>query len=237
MDIKEKFGKILDDFRLKREIKLSKKSEGVSKKKFSIEKLKDFGLIIVATMLIGVGYINFSVSQSEEDVTETVSQYDSQLENNFGDVQLVSSENSVVENETEEVESEETAETSQDLVDNSWSDLSEYFTELKLNRDNLYSQKLEAYEQIVSSSTISSEQKSIAIQEIEEITELQNEIAIAEELIQLKGFENVVIYVNDNSVSVVVRSAALSTEQIAQIQNIVSRELDVEIANISITNK
>ena len=232
MDIKEKFNHFLDDLRLKREMRLLKKKE---EKKFNIERLKDFGLIIVAVTLIGVGYVNFSVNQNEEEAIET----SSQSENNFGDVELVSSESNVVENtsESEETEVEEETTTETSLVENDESDISEYFTELKLNRDNLYSQKLEAYEQIVSSSTISSEQKAVAIQEIEEITEIQNEIAVAEELIKLKGFENVVIYVNGDSVSVIVRSAALSTEQIAQIQNIVSRELNVEIANISISNK
>ena len=232
MDIKEKFNHFLDDLRLKREMRLLKKKE---EKKFNIERLKDFGLIIVAVTLIGVGYVNFSVNQNEEEAIET----SSQSENNFGDVELVSSESNVVENtsESEETEVEEETTTETSLVENDESDISEYFTELKLNRDNLYSQKLEAYEQIVSSSTISSEQKAVAIQEIEEITEIQNEIAVAEELIKLKGFENVVIYVNGDSVSVIVRSAALSTEQIAQIQNIVSRELNVEIVNISISNK
>ena len=236
MNIKEKFDKFVDDWRLKKEIKLAKK-ENDGKQKFNIEKLKDFGLIIVAVMLVGIGYVNFSISQDEEETTQTASQ----SENNFGDVQLVSSENNLVEEDSQvdetDDESEDAVQTSEDLVENDESDLSEYFTELKLERDNLYSQKLEAYEQIVASDTISSEQKSIAIQEIEEITELQSKIAIAEELIELKGFENVVIYVNDDSVSVIVRSAALSTEQIAQIQNIVSRELDVEISDISISNK
>ena len=40
-----------------------------------------------------------------------------------------------------------------------------------------------------------------------------------------------------NSVSVVVRISALSLEQVAQIQNIVSRELNVGIDKISISNK
>lgn len=112
-----------------------------------------------------------------------------------------------------------------------------YFTELKLKRDNIYSQKLEVYSQMINSNTISSEQKSIAIQEVSTITETQNAIQVAEELIKLKGFENVVIYVNGDSVSVVVRSAALSLEQVAQIQNIVSRELKIDASKISISNK
>lgn len=136
----------------------------------------------------------------------------------------------VVQNESE---AEETA---SEVVseDNS---IQSYFTNLKLNRDNIYSQKLDAYEKMVESSSISSEQKGVAIQEIENITNTQNAILVAEELIKLKDFENVVIYANGDTASVVVRAAALSNEQVAQIQNIVSRELNIDVSNISISNK
>ena len=60
---------------------------------------------------------------------------------------------------------------------------------------------------------------------------------IAENLISTKGFENSIIFVNDTSVSVVVKAENLEKEQIAQIQNIVSRELKVELENIHISHK
>ena len=58
---------------------------------------------------------------------------------------------------------------------------------------------------------------------------------IAENLIKAKGFENVIIFSNENSVSVIVKTEALEPEKIAQIQNIVSRELEIgaELINIS----
>ena len=60
---------------------------------------------------------------------------------------------------------------------------------------------------------------------------------IAENLIKNKGFENVVILINNDTVSVIVKSPNLNKEQISKIQNIVSRELNVEMSNISISNK
>ena len=270
MKLKEKVKKLLDEQRLDREIKIarkniedkekdkvqvvkmsnseenknSEKTENSDKnKKFSFERVKDIGLVMVALMLIGFGYANFS---SGEDVEEEIVQTSSQSSNSLGDVQLVSAEEGVlVENddivsnevETSSEDTDETTSTTENTTESSSSDISAYFTELKLNRDNIYSQKLEVYQQIVDSTSISSEQKAIAIQEIENITETQNSIAIAEELIKLKGFENVVIYVNDNAVTVIVRSATLTSDQVAQIQNIVTRELDVSVSNISISNK
>lgn len=227
------------------------------KYKFSLERLKDAGLVAVAVMLIGIGYANFSGKDSS-DIQNQVVQTSSEYSNNLGDVQLVNSEEaSLVENDntaqnstSQETNSDtnesentivenatETTSTNENTNNTSSNNVSEYFTELKLDRDNMYSQKLEAYQKIVDSTAISSEQKAIAIQEIEKITETQNAISVAEELIKLKGFENVVIYVNDNSVTVIVRSANLTSDQVAQIQNIVTRQLGVSVSNISISNK
>ena len=44
-------------------------------------------------------------------------------------------------------------------------------------------------------------------------------------------------YVNENAVTVIVRSADLTSSQVAQIQSIVTRQLNVEATNISISNK
>ena len=228
------------------------------KYKVSIERLKDAGLVAVAVMLIGIGYANFSGSENN-DIQNQVIQTASESENNLGDVQLVNSEatslvendNTVnnsntqasnsnsteIENNVEETNSETETTSTSESSNNTSTSTTEYFTELKLDRDNIYSQKLEAYQQIVDSTAISSEQKAIAIQEIEKITDEQNSISVAEELIKLKGFEDVVIYANDNAVTVIVRSANLSSDQVAQIQNIVTRQLDVSVSNISISNK
>ena len=113
----------------------------------------------------------------------------------------------------------------------------DYYAASKLERDKMYSQMLETYQKILESTTISSEQKAISEQEIAKINQTQNAIMIAENLISTKGFEKSVIFVNDNSVNVVVKAENLQTEEIAQIQNIVSRELKVEIENIHISHK
>lgn len=113
----------------------------------------------------------------------------------------------------------------------------DYFTSSKLERDKMYSQMLETYQKILESTSVSSEQKAISNQEITKINQTKNAIMIAENLISTKGFKNSVIFVNDGSVSIVVKSENLGQEQIAQIQNIVSRELKVKVENIHISNK
>ena len=60
---------------------------------------------------------------------------------------------------------------------------------------------------------------------------------ICENLIKTKGIEDVVIFVNDKSISVIVKADKLENDTIAQIQNIIAREMDAEIENIHISNK
>ena len=60
---------------------------------------------------------------------------------------------------------------------------------------------------------------------------------IAENLIKNKGIEDVIIFINGESVNIIIKANDLSQEQIAQVQNIVTRELKVEIENIHISKK
>ena len=150
----------------------------------------------------------------------------------FGDVELVNAnalKEEIVPNDdtaSTEVASTNIAET-QD----------EYFSSTRIQRESMYSQMLETYQKMVDSTEITNDQKAIAIQEINNITTMKNAIMIAENLIKNKNFEDVVILVSNNTASVVVKTSTLSTEQIAQIQNIVCRELDIKSENINISQK
>lgn len=151
---------------------------------------------------------------------------------NIGDVELVNTEPineaGVVPND--ELNEEKIEEKKEEPSDN-------YFEETKIERDRMYSEMLETYQKIINSSDTPSDQRAIAVQEISNITKTKNGIMIAENLIKNKGFENVVILINNNIVSVVVKSSNLNKEQISKIQNIVERELGVKISNINISNK
>ena len=95
---------------------------------------------------------------------------------------------------------------------------------------------LETYEKILEKESIPSDQKSIASNEIKNINNRKNAISIVENLIKTKGFEEVFILINDNNIDVVVKSSSnLTTEQVAQITNIVSRELNSKIEDIHIS--
>lgn len=232
-------------------------------KKINKEKLKEISLVIFAFCLVGIGYVNFANNDTEvletyakssnslgdvELVSGNVVQEATLVENNSQENEIAEStivsknevqESSNVKTEVANIVSNDTETNTQNNVSVSTSsnDKNNYFSEVKLNRDVMYDEILETYQKMIDSSSISSEQKSIAVQEIEKITKLKSSISVAEELIKLKGFENVVILVNDENVNVVVRIAVLSKEQVVQIQNIVTKELGVEVQNVSISTK
>lgn len=112
-----------------------------------------------------------------------------------------------------------------------------YYTQSKLDREKMYSQVLENYQKILEADNLSTEEKKAAQEEIKRINNEKNAIMIAENLIKTKGFEEVLLFVNNGNVSVVVRTEKLDESQIAQIQNIVTRELSVKVTNINVSVK
>ena len=102
----------------------------------------------------------------------------------------------------------------------------------------MYSQMLETYENVLNSSNSLETQKQSATEEIKKINEIKNSIMVCEKLISTKGFNNNIIFVNGESISIIIGSEQeLSKEQVAQIQNIISRELKANINNIHISNR
>lgn len=187
-------------------------------------KIKSLVLTGIAIFFIGIGFFNFHTEKDSFDIA-----YDNNEKT--GDVQLVSSE--VLEKSEDVVETKNTTEKTAVLE----SEDDDYFSASRIDRDKRYSQMIETYQNMIDSSGISPEQKSIAIEEVKKIENQKNGIFVAENLIRNKGFKDVVIFFNDSSISVVIKSnISLLTEQVAQIQNIISRELNVEIENINISN-
>lgn len=205
-------------------------------------------IYVIAIMLMTAGYLNYTTKTSEtaETSVETAMQMESTDDTalaDIGDATLVSSNDVVGSNTTsvneqaEKQTGEATQNTSVETASSSSNSSDEYFTKSKLERDTMYSQMIETYENILNSSNASETQKQSATEEIKKINDLKNSIMITENLLQTKGFENSVIFVNRESVSVIIGKDTLEQEEVAQIQNIVSREMQTEITNLHISNK
>lgn len=198
-------------------------------------------IYVIAFMLVTAGYLNYTERNAVEVSSEN---NQNRTDENIGDAKLVNSNDTVQENNNNEEDKQSKNNVNDEDSNNdknkavttnsNKTNSSDYFTSSKMERDNMYSQMLENYQKMLNNTNISEDQKSIASQEIKNINNTKNSIMICENLITTKGFENVVIFVNGNSVNVVVKSNKLAQEQVAQIQNIITREINTEIENIHI---
>ncbi len=213
---------------------------------------------VIAIMLIAAGYMNYT--SNEKQALETAVLTDSEKYAGIGDATLVSANVADNNDETQNIiddsakneekkdeikSNDQNTESKDNIVQNEINTSTtvtetsgdQYFAELRLERDKMYSQMLESYQKILSNNQISETQKEISENEIKKINDTRNAIMIAENLIKNKGFQDLIIFINGDSISIIVKAKELKEEQIAQIQNIISRELKGEIENIHISNK
>lgn len=178
----------------------------------------------MVTIMLGVaGYLNYVNDPSRNFDVEVTGIIDE----NLGDAVLVDSDNLVsnVDNYMEDIE------TSTKLMS-----ATEYFAASRIERNNSFAERIEVYEKMLENENLETQQKDIAQEEIKKINNQKNAISIAENLIKLKGFGDVVIMKNEESINVVVAEEELTEAKVAQIQNIIQNELNSKAENIHINN-
>ena len=212
-----------------------------------IIKKNQLTLLVLVLMLITAGYLNYNLNDDVTTSTDIAS---------IGDATLVSSNaikdnsdsneaNNSITTKGELVENnEENSVSNSDEENNSVAtsseakkDDSDYYSSSRLERDTMYSEMLESYQKILDSSTTSNKQKEAAQKEISKINNTKNSIMITENLIKTKGFEDCIVYSNNNSINIVIKKGKLSKEDTAQIQSVVAREMKAKISNIHIMTK
>jgi len=192
---------------------------------------------VIALMLVAAGYLNFANQNRENNLIPTSSVADSEMMAGIGDAQLVNvnevSQNNVEsdtnqENIVNEVKNTNISEQTQE---------DSYFDETRLEREKMYSQMLENYQKILETNNLSSDEKKNAQEEIKEINNEKNAIMIAENLVKTKGFKDIIIFKNNGNVTAIIKADKLEEKEISQIQNIITRELNVSINKINISKK
>ena len=236
----------------------------LKKNDFSKKLVKKNQVVLVATalMLVTAGYLNYTnnikmaalgdaqlvstnvlsneeTNASKEQVDEVIETSVNNEESTLPEAEIAEEENynnELMEKDNSELNDKTENKNNNLMQTSAKSNDSEYFTKTKLEREKMYSQMLETYQKIMENSSIPNDQKAIASNEIKNINSKKGAIATIENLMKAKGFEDVVVLVNDKSVNIVVKSSKnLETSQVAQIQNIISRELQSDIEDIHIT--
>lgn len=199
---------------------------------------------VIAIMLVAAGYLNYANQNLESNLLPTSSVADSELMASIGDAKLVNAKettenNQVIQQNNTTVKNDENKNLilENSTTNNNNANLEDsYFEQSRIDREKMYSQMLENYQKILETEGLSTDEKQIAQNEIKKINNEKNAIMIAENLIKTKKIEDVVIFVNNGNVTVIIKAENLDEQAIAQIQNIITRELDVKVNKINITN-
>ncbi len=111
---------------------------------------------------------------------------------------------------------------------------SSYFQTYRADRESTRDQEMLYYDAIISSDTSTES----AIKNAEEakmilINQMEKELVV-EGLIKAKGFEDCVVTISETNVNAVVKSAELTSNEVAQIVSIIQSQLSMGIENIKI---
>lgn len=111
---------------------------------------------------------------------------------------------------------------------------SDYFSEAKSERQKVISEAEETVKETLKSDKLTEEDKSLATEKVKQIAERLEMANNIETLIKAKGFKNAIAVISDNGINLVVKSDGLTTAQTLQIQDIVTAQTDINLANIKI---
>ena len=176
---------------------------------------------VVATalvVLIGVaGYLNWSYQD-----TIRVTDGGSYLEEakKLGEAEYVSTDKADV--PVDEEEAEETAAEAS------------YFTEAKMSKENSRSKALEILNQTATNESFDSEVRKQAQNKIISIAENTEKEAIIENVARAKGYKDISVYIDGESVEIIVKKKDFSAEDVKTLKEIVTSELYTSAKNIKI---
>ena len=111
---------------------------------------------------------------------------------------------------------------------------SNFFATYKADRQSTQEQEKLYLEAIINNENSSNEAKSNAEKELLNMAKYMNIQTNLEGLIGAKGFSEVVVSASENNISVIVKSASLSSNEVAQIVETVQTNTEYGIENIKI---
>ena len=149
-------------------------------------------VFVLALLLVTAGYLGAGQGNTDElleananQITELGNVQEKDENETLGDATLVNGtalvpneNNNVITTNSNTIDKNTVNQNTTNEVSESQNQKDDYFASSKLQRENMYSQSLESYQKIIDSSEISSEQKSIAQNEIVRINNEKNAIMI-----------------------------------------------------------
>ncbi len=191
--------------------------------KFNINR-KTISICSLVLILFIVGYA-YNVFVSSRYKTFDLD-FDDDMSMDFDSQEIIQSDNkgslSIIESQIDEELSKES---------------STFFTEYRIERDKNRSKEYDMWQNIIESERAEPTFKTLAQEEIVKIVALTEKEMIIENLIIARGFKDALVFLTDDSVTVLVEANELNPTNIAQIQDIVMRKTKLGANNIKIMKK
>ncbi|HAN09858.1 MAG TPA: hypothetical protein DCP90_04510 [Clostridiales bacterium] len=110
-----------------------------------------------------------------------------------------------------------------------------FFLQAKMNREQTRAERKDWLTQVINNDNVATDKKGEATDELIDMQKRIEKENSIESMIEAKGFSEVYVRIDDDSVDVVVNVENLSEQQIAQIAEITSRKTGLPISKIKIT--
>ena len=112
---------------------------------------------------------------------------------------------------------------------------STYFAQARLEREQSRAKQKEILTEMINNTNLEHAKRAEVADEMLSITKRIEKETAAEAMIEAKGFKEVYVRIDDDTVDVVVNKEMLSEAEIAQIEDIVRRKTGIETAKIRIS--
>ena len=161
------------------------------------------------------------------------------------DAQVINTDETVLEDQVDEISIEKTEgemvgeaavieDNSDEAIETA---ASSFFSEYRIERGKNRSKEVEMWQDIINSDKAEDNYKNMAQQELVKIVALTDKEMIIENLIVARGFNDALVFLTDDTATVIVEAKELTPSNIAQIQDIVVRKTKLEPKDIKIMKK
>ena len=199
-----------------------------------IFKSRGFVVMVLTLMLVVVGTVNYNLSKKSvleaSKEMEMYEQEQAKKNNDKKDVKVVDSKETVV--------NEKVKETSKEIEKQMTSDKNmkktSYAIDMKMNREKQRNELTEDLNEIINNpSTAEETRKQASNMKLQLVKDQELELKI-ENLLGAKGFENSLVYINNEIVNVVVNEKELEQQEAAKIFDLVANEAKTKHENIKV---
>ncbi len=111
---------------------------------------------------------------------------------------------------------------------------SDYFIGYNLQRSALRSKLAEEHMKVLTDPEASKEELKEAQAKLDQLTQVDKEESVLEELIRGEGFRDAVVITNDSHIDVIVQADELTSKQVVKLVSLVRKQMDVPSTQVSV---